>query len=185
MKGLQKGNTMATADSRQLREPVRFDPNVPQTVTIESTGTAQPGRDGPEFRYMLEGGKIMWVAEEAHKQIERAKRTDPQGDTFTITKRKSGRAAATWEVVQHADEPQPAPAPRPAPAAALAPPRQAQLPAQGEPYSTTLYTCLCAAMRDAQAAEAFAAQIGRPVAFETADVRAMAATLFIHATGGR
>jgi hypothetical protein len=46
-----------------------------------------------------------------------------------------------------------------------------------------MYTALCAAIRTAAAAEDFARQIGRAVAFETADVRAIAATLFIHAEG--
>ena len=182
---------MAASAAAAVRDRVAFDANTTQTVTIESTGTAQASRDGtPEFRYRLAENKIMWVPPEVHEQIVRALQTEAEAGTFSITKRKRGNQAATWEVVQHADEPKqqaepPRCAPRPAPAAALAPPRQAQLPAQGEPYSTTLYTCLCAAMRDAQAAEAFATQIGRPCAFETGDIRAMAATLFIHATGGR
>jgi hypothetical protein len=187
--------TAAAAGPRALRDRVTFDPNAPQTVTLESAGVEQPGRDGtPEFRYMLEGQRIMWVAEEAHRAIERAMQTDPQSNCFSITKRKSGRGAATWEVIQHADEPAaytpPASQPRPAAAPPAAQParaadlqtQQRQLPAQGEPYSTTLYSCLCAAIRDAQEAERFSQQIGRAVAFETGDIRAMAATLFIHAT---
>ena len=186
----------AAAAPRQLRERVSFEPNLPQTVTLESAGVEQAGRDGtPEYRYMLEGARIMWVAEEAHRAIERAMQTDPQSNCFSITKRKSGRGAATWEVIQHADEPAaytpPASQPRPAaarPAPQPATPaststRQQRLPdATAEPYSTTLYSCLCAAIRDAQEAERFSQQIGRAVAFETGDIRAMAATLFIHAT---
>ena len=186
----------ATAAPRQLRERVSYEPNLPQTVTLESAGVEQAGRDGtPEFRYMLEGGRIMWVAEEAHRAIQRATQADPQSNCFTITKRKSGKNAATWEVIQHADEP-PAytpPASQPSPAAARPAPqpatpantstRQGGLPdATGEPYSTTLYSCLCAAIRDAAEAEKFAQQIGRPLGFDTGDIRAMAATLFIHAT---
>jgi hypothetical protein len=57
------------------------------------------------------------------------------------------------------------------------------MPANG-PMSTTLYTSLCAAIRTAAAAEEFATSIGRRVAFETADIRAMAATLYIRATEG-
>lgn len=53
-----------------------------------------------------------------------------------------------------------------------------------QPYSASLYSALCAAIKVAQAAEQFGQQIGRSVAFETSDIRAMAATLFIHATGG-
>ena len=47
-----------------------------------------------------------------------------------------------------------------------------------------MYTALCAAIRCAHAAEQFAQHIGRPLALESGDIRAMAATLFIHATGG-
>ena len=192
---------MAAPATAAVRERVSFDANTPVDVTIESSGIEQASRDGsPEYRYKLEGNRIMWVSPEAHQQIVRAMQQQPDANSFTLTKRKRGREAATWEVVQHADAwpgyDQP-PAPRPAPVSqprpAVQPARSADLRTQqrplpeasGEPYSTTLYTCLCAAMRDAQAAEAFAQQIGRPIAFETADVRAMAATLFIHATGGR
>jgi hypothetical protein len=61
---------------------------------------------------------------------------------------------------------------------------QQQLPAMpGEiPYSASMYTALCAAIRAAAAAEQFSQQIGRPVAFDTSDLRTIAATLFIHPT---
>jgi len=59
--------------------------------------------------------------------------------------------------------------------------------AANQPYSTALYTCLCAAIRTAAEAERFAQSIGRPLAFETGDVRALAATLYIEMSkqGGR
>jgi hypothetical protein len=64
--------------------------------------------------------------------------------------------------------------------------QQQQLPHMpGEtPYQASMYSALCAAIRCAQAAERFAAETGRAIAFETGDIRAIAATLFIHATGG-
>lgn len=51
--------------------------------------------------------------------------------------------------------------------------------------STTYYTCLCAALRAAQAAEKFAAEIQRPFTLDSADIRAIATTLYIQAVGGR
>ena len=133
-----------------------------------------------EYRYMLAGHGIMWVPPAVHAAIQAATNGRYPAD-FEITKRKGDQ----WETVHVVDEPatppQPAarPTPPPAPPAAHAP------AATGEPYSASMYTALCAAIRTAAAAETFARQIGRAVAFETADIRAIAATLFIHAEGGR
>jgi hypothetical protein len=194
---------MAAAATRQLRERVTFDFNAPIEVTLDGAGIEQEGRDGPEFRYFLEGDRIMWVPPEAHIQILRAIADDPQAQAFTITRHKSGRGAASWEVVQHSDEPanwtppdrDPAPPRTTSQAKPGALPPQMQQPAPRQqqpaptaangPMSDTLYTCMCAAIRTAQAAEKFAQEIGRPVALDSADIRAMAATLYIHATGGR
>jgi hypothetical protein len=190
----------SSSNSSNLREKIAFSFNLTYKVTCETQGTEQEGRSGPEFRYFLEDRKIMWVPPEAHEQIQRATGGEPTGESFEITRRKTGRDSAAWEVVHVADElpdfapPEalqpraparrqatPAPAARPAaqaPAAAPATP-----PANG-PMSATLYTALCAAIRTAAAAEEFARQIGRAVAFEASDIRAMAATLYIQATAG-
>jgi hypothetical protein len=180
---------MATAAATNLRERIPFNFNLPYELTLESSGTEQEGRNGSEFRYFLEGRQIMWIPPEAHALIMRATGGEPIGETFSITRRKTGRGAAEWEVVHHDDsppDPEPAPpaqrqqAPAPQPTARPA----AQPAAANGPMSDTLYTSLCAAIRTAAAAEAFAQSIGRPVAFETSDIRAMAATLYIHTTGG-
>lgn len=189
---------MAAAAATNLRDRVAFNFNEPQTITLEGEGVEQAARDGSsEFRYKLEGNRIMWIAPEAHVQILRAIADDPTAQAFTITRRKSGKGAATWEVVQHSDEPatwtppdrQPAPPARTTSQAkpgALPPQMQQPAPtAANGPMSDTLYTSLCAAIRTAAAAEKFAAEIGRPLAFETSDIRALAATLYIHATGGK
>jgi hypothetical protein len=129
---------------------------------------------------MAHGNKIMWVPTEVHEAIERANAGWPA--TFEITKHKNG-----WLTVHVAEEPAPPPAARPAPrAAGPLNTAQQQIPHMpGEaPYSASMYTALCAAIRCAQEAEKFAREIGRAVAFETGDIRAIAATLFIHATGG-
>jgi hypothetical protein len=147
-----------------------------------------------EYRYMLEGHAIMWVPEEAHRAIVRTGAAFPLA--VEITKHRNG-----WEVVHLVDEPaaangygqasptsarpaQPQPAARPARGPLDT--AQQQLPhTPGEqPYSASMYTALCAAIRTAAGAEKFAQEIGRPVAFDTADIRAIAATLFIHATEG-
>lgn len=168
----------------------------------------------PEYRYFLRDRKIMWVPPDAHAAIVRAVGDSGQfhGAEFQITRCKRGRSAATWTVEQIAEEPpaaqelantstapqsRPAPAgdyertaqgwtyrepPRPAPTPAPAAPQQQQQ--QQQPANDAMYTALCAAIRTAAAAEQFAAQIGRPIAFDTADVRAIASTLYIRATGG-
>jgi len=196
---------MSAASSSTLRERITFDANTTVTVILDGIGTEQAGREGPEYRYFLQQHRIMWVPPEVHAQIERA--GGNTGSTFEITKKKHGRYAATWEVVEVADEPpsagygeaSPTRQANPQPAAARPAPtpvkpaangntstRQQQLPeTSGEPFSASMYACLCAAIRVSAEAEKFAQQIGRPLAFETGDIRAMAASLFIHANGGR
>jgi len=189
----------AAAATNNLRERISFRQDVPQEVTLEGNGTPTPqeGRDGiTEFRYFLQGRKIMWISADAHTRIAQAQAGE--GATFAISKHK---APKPWSVVHIEDEPATAqwqppdqqPAARPAPPAPPARPRQeasagqpqqAAMPAEA-PYSTHMYTALCAALRVAAAAEDFARKnLNRAVAFETADIRAIAATLFIHATGG-
>jgi len=190
----------AAAATNNLRERISFRQDVPQEVTLEGNGTPTPqdGRDGiTEFRYFLQGRKIMWVSAEAHARIAQAQAGADA--TFSLTKHK---APKQWSVIHLEDEPagwtapdqqpappparpQAAPPPRPRQEASAGQPQQAAMPAE-TPYSTHMYTALCAALRVAAAAEDFARQqLNRAVAFDTADVRAIAATLFIHATGGR
>lgn len=185
----------AAANTSNLRERIPFTFNLPYEVTLESSGIEQEGRNGLEFRYFAEGRQIMWIPPEAHALIMRATGGEPIGETFTITRKKTGRDSATWEVAHHDEGPPLTPpevayAPPPTPrqqkgASPLAPPASPPAPdvANG-PMSSTLYTALCAAIRTAAAAEKFAAAIGRQVAFDTADIRAMAATLYINATAG-
>jgi hypothetical protein len=177
----------------QPRQRITFRQGVTQQVTIETEGVLQPGIAGDEYRYTASNHRIMWVPPEVHHAIQASGADLPA--TYEITKGKSG-----WLTVHLADEP-PAPqpiasAPRRAPTPAAAAPREPQprdLPAappklpglqDEQPYSASMYTSLCAAIRVAAAAEEFARSIGRAIAFETGDVRAIAATLFIHATQG-
>jgi hypothetical protein len=179
---------MATAAAPQLRQRISFRNNQTQTVTLEAPGVEQNGINGPEYRYRVEGNAIMWVPPEVHQAIEQARAGWPA--EFEITKTPKG-----WLTVHIANEPPaPQPAPQPAPTATREPrpgaltgnPQQqstAHQPGE-EPYTATMHSALCAAIRCAAAAEDYARSIGRALAFETGDVRAIAATLFIHATQG-
>lgn len=199
------------AAPQQLRDRIQFEWNESQTVILEDSGVPQEGRNGPEFRYFLADHCIMWVPPEVHAQIQRHTQTYPF--ECVITRHKTGRNQATWTVERLEDEPpeahqqpapQPAARPRKQPAAARpapAPDTAAQpqtapptLPSTQQPpaamprtaeYSNAMYTALCAAIRCAMEAEKFAQQIGRPLALESSDIRAIAATLYIHATGGK
>jgi hypothetical protein len=184
------------ATATTLRDRVTFRQNEKQSVTADGPGTAQQGNNGTEYRYMLDGHRIMWVPEDVHRAIEAAaQQTAGNGGSgwpiaLEITKRKD----APWEVVHLVDEPRPAlgygkPSPTSArPATAPPPAKPAPRPApptgDAQPYNAGMYTALCAAIRTAAAAEEFARSIGRAIAFETADVRAIAATLFIQGTKG-
>jgi predicted glycosyl hydrolase (DUF1957 family) len=195
----------SNGSGNRMKEKFAF--NVPTLVTLDSEGTEQPNGEGqPEFRYFLADHKIMWVPPEVHGAILDLRATE--GDTVVITRHRDGRDQA-WEVQPYTRESSAAAAIRntatapasraplasqprrsrnePNTAAGLPAPAQQQLPGAPEeqPYSASLYTCMCAAIRVAAEAEKFAQSIGRPLAFETSDIRAMAASLFIHQQGGR
>jgi len=191
--------------AQPLRDRISFGTNQPTEIQLERGGSPSEStaRDGSsEYRYFLAHHQIMWVPEDVHQAIQRDQ-AGPDGQ-FAVTKH---RAPKPWTVI-HLDATEPAagwtapdqqpapPAPpaRPAPAPVAAPrPRQEPTPAQPQqqslpaeqPFSTSMYSSLCAAIKTAQAAEEYGQHIGRPVAFDTSDIRAIAATLFIHATGGR
>ena len=193
------------AAAQTLRERISFKQDVPVEVQLDGDGnpTETTARDGSqEYRYFLTGHQIMWVPAEVHAHLTGM---SPNA-LVVITKHK---APKTWTTVQIEDEPQdaapaapahrestddrvaravanvPRPQPQPAQRGPINTSQQQlpQLPGE-EPYTASMYTALCAALRCAQAAEQYGQQIGRSVAFQTADVRAMAATLFIHSTGG-
>jgi hypothetical protein len=83
------------------REKVTFPPNIPTQVLVDGSGTLQESASGaPEYRYFLEGNRIMWVPPEVHQYIAAAlaSGSGDQREAFTITKQKQGRTAATWSV---------------------------------------------------------------------------------------
>jgi hypothetical protein len=173
---------------QQLRTRITYRQDQTQAVRVEGPGVEQAGVKGLEYRYTLAGHGIMWVPPAVHAAIQAATAGHYPAD-FEITKRRGDQ----WETVHVIDAPAaPPPAARPnaterALAAITAPPAQPNLPGTttAEPYSGSMYTALCAAIRTAAAAETFARSIGRAVAFQTGDIRAIAATLFIHAQEGR
>jgi len=167
-----------SAAAQQLRERIGFTGNTPMEIQLEGDGNPaeQEARDGStEYRYFLAGRRIMWVPAEVHQAIQRAQAG--ANAQFALTKHK---APKPWTVIHLDDEPA-APQPAPSPAKPQSQPRTVA----SEPEPTTMYTALCAAIRIASEAEKYAQQIGRPLAFETGDIRAMAASMYIHATGGR
>jgi hypothetical protein len=182
------------------RNKIMWGANQTHTVTIESAGTIQEGQYGPQMRYNLTENAIMWLDPAASDQIERATHGDPRETTWTISKRKAPNGRITWQCVQHEQPPnepanhapapqaKPKPAPRPAAAPAEITPQPSQAaipPTDGDPWSASMFQCLCAALRVAKSAEEYSVRIGRPLALDSDSVRAIAVTLFIHATGGR
>lgn len=197
------------------REKVTFSPNIPTQVILDGPGELQPSKNGDqEYRYFLDGQKIMWVPPEVHTQIQR--HGAREGDAITITRVKAaGRTASTWEVEHEAEEPaeaairsaETAPASRtPLPAAirhaeaariAQRRPQPPQLPppliaADAQelaitPLHAQLFGSLAAAIDAAHDAEAYAQAHGLLVRFTAEDVRALAITAYIQTTrsGGR
>ena len=197
------------------RQKVTFAPNIPTQVVLDSEPTMQQNASGAEeWRYFLAGEQIMWVPLEAHQQIQDAGAVE--GDSVVIEKRKRGKEAANW-IVTTEPEPdarqalrnattapasrQPAP-PRPTrgdnalPARGLAadpipqPPTPDARQAVEESLTAAdlLAGALAAAIDAATEASDYARRKGLALAWTAADIRAMAATLYIERAkhhGGR
>jgi hypothetical protein len=169
------------------RQRISFTKDRPVDITLDETGKPTPStnREGePEFQYFLTEDRIMWVPPAVHDAIQRAQAGEHA--SFALTK----HTTKPWSVVHLEDEP-PA-AQTPTHTAVVSRPRAAQTPTQSQPEmqsdamngSQALYACLCAAIRTAHAAEAFALKIGRPLVFQAADISAMGHTLYIQHNGG-
>lgn len=177
--------------------------------------TEQPSRNGDqEYRYFLRHYSIMWVPPEVHDAIQRAQAgpnacfaltkhrapkpwsvvhledepataatqptpiSQPRQQRYNPPQSEEAGALAAQRAMQ------PAPTPAAQQPAPLAPPAQLA-PTEKQPDTRAYYTALCAAVQTAAAGEKYAQQIGRPVAFDSADIRAMATTLFLEQQGGR
>jgi hypothetical protein len=170
---------------------------MPTQVVLDGKGQMQEGRGGPEYRYFLDGEKIMWVPPEVHGQIEEAGAAGRiDGATpITITKEQSKRGAPVrWRVEvgpaiaqrPHTAGPRPDGKPYPNPTAAgRAPQPAAQLAANAPELPVTHADLMAQCIKDAidllRGAKSYAPEI----VWDTQDVRCLAASLFIAQTGGR
>ena len=193
-----------------MRTKVTFPPNIPTQVILDGPGELQRSASGAdEYRYFLGDDQIMWVPPEVHQQIESAQASE--GDMLTIERVKRGKAAATWTVEHHQEEPTAAnlrntataPSSRaPSPQQRTAAARPQPTPANGgggysatdQPAQTAelpltasdrLAGALAAAIDAAAEATTYAQRRNLQLAWTAADIRAMAATLYIdHRNGG-
>lgn len=153
--------------------------------------TATGARAGDEVaitkRETLAGGRksIQWEVEKVEDESH-----EPEQNP------RNWAAANRHEMQPPREEPRQAPAPRTT--AAPAPPLEQQLrqslnlpTATTESWEATsaaapnqIALAMCAAIRATQFAEAYGARIGKPVAFGTEDIRAIANTLYISQTRG-
>jgi pyruvate/2-oxoglutarate dehydrogenase complex dihydrolipoamide acyltransferase (E2) component len=173
----------------ELREKVEFPLNVPREVVLQyGDGVEQNGRYGPQFRWSLEGDKIMWVDPAVDEQLH--KLGAKPGAAFLITKRElkqGARRATSWSVERAAKENTAtggAPAVNVSATPATEPTKNAVQPQAntGEPVSSFgLEAALSAAIIAAQKAEKYAADHNYSLRFTAEDIRAFANTLLIGA----
>lgn len=188
------------------RTKVTFPANIPTQVILNTLGDLQASASGEdEYRYFLDPDQIMWVPPNVHQAIH----AEPigAGDAITITRHKRGKEAATWTVehdsqaeraqakahgYSHAPSPtappqrQPAAQAPPARPLASAPQRTAPQPAVGlaDELPITAADRMAGALRDAIDLTRGARQYEPSIQWTAADVRAIAATLFIAAEKG-
>lgn len=180
MNNQQQTNGSASGAAPQ-REKVSFQTNIPVLVQLEfdPPTQAREGRFGDQFMYFLAENRIMWVDPEVHQEIVRTGAA--AGSELAICKRElrnAGRKHIQWEVVLQQEEPaQPAPAQRPAASAAA--PRSAPRPSRPvtDLVSGNLMTAALKQAMEACEQAGFEAR--------TEDVRALAITIYIAATGGK
>ena len=189
-----------------LREKVTFETNLPQTLILEFDPPSEPreGRFGPQFMYFMGGGRILWADPPLHAAI--VKSGAGAGEEIAVCKRESrpwpgAKKHTAWEVETAATAARRAPeaiaataAPTPQPAAATPPaatpaaPHAAPTPAKRAPATPAVEisgrisgNLMTAALQQAlEACEQSGFSDARPD-----DVRALAITIYITATGGR
>jgi hypothetical protein len=191
----------------QQREKISFEPNAPQTLTIEWTPEARPGRYGQQFMYKFKGDKIWFADEEVHLLIEQALGRQPvAGDTLTIMKAtvrnpQTNRQQIEWQISQERGILGTPPATK---TQSAAPPpsvwhpnqqQQRQQPQQRQaatPIGTQddspaikrdptsqLAAALFCAFDALSMLSSYASEHGYPLNFNTGDVRALASTMII------
>jgi hypothetical protein len=105
--------TNGTTNGNGLRKKITLGSlpaNTANMLTLESEGIEQTGRTGLQYRYMLSGGKIMWVEPGQHDMIQRT--GAGEGDTIKIVKRETRngnrKGPLDWQITlasQQEDEP--------------------------------------------------------------------------------
>ena len=105
--------TNGTTNGTGLREKITLGSlptNTANMLTLESEGVAQTGRTGLQYRYMLSGGKIMWVEPAQHDLIQRT--GAGEGDTIRVLKRETRngnrKGPLDWQITlasEQEDEP--------------------------------------------------------------------------------
>jgi len=178
-------NTNGGGAAAPQREKVTFATNVPQILTLEFNPPteARDGRFGDQYMYFLGDGKIMWADPPLHEEIVRS--GAKAGSEIGICKRElrnAGRRHIQWEVGLVEEEPAQPPAAIARPAIVSAPRATAPPPirAGSERIAGNL---MAAALKEA--IEAVDAMEGSGFNFDTSDVRALAITIYINATGGK
>lgn len=175
-----------------MAEIIRFDLNIPQTVTLKYAGGKEvEGRYGNQFMYSLADGRVMYVDPDVAAKI--TEQAIAPGQPFAICKReiKQGRSRRIeWQVVRVEDAGQTGQigqAERGAPPARAAAPSATTRTADANstaPRSSTIASqmmgsALVAAIDSLLIAEQYGKKQGMELQFEEEDVRAVAATLFI------
>lgn len=86
----QTNGTTNGTNGNGLREKITLGSlpvNVPNYLTLDSTGVAQEGKTGLQYRYMLNGNRITWVDPAQHDLIQRT--GAQEGDTIQVIKRET------------------------------------------------------------------------------------------------
>jgi hypothetical protein len=164
------------------RDKVTFAINVPQVLTLEFNPPtdAREGRFGDQFMYFLGENKILWADPPLHEEILRS--GAKAGSEIGICKRElrnAGRRHIQWEVGVVEDEPAQPPTAVARPAIVSRPRATAPPPirAGSEHIAGNL---MAAALQQAIEACELSGFDARPE-----DIRALAITIYIHATGGK
>ncbi len=172
---------MATLTLTPNHPPLRL--TLKQKSPIE-----KPDRTGMRYLYLLTGGDGIYLPPLAHAEIQ-SLRPEP-GEAFLLGSKVGQGNALEYFTERCQPNAEPAPERKPPLSArgAVSIPIDPTIsipPDLTTPESVRLFTQLVATIRAVKAAEVFAESIGRPVRFESADIRAMANSAFINEQQGR
>lgn len=167
---------------RGPRERLSFRLNQPQLIELEDAqfqGDEQASHSTGEIehRYWLTEHRICWVPSNVHDAIQQhngSGNSTQQRGRYVVTRRKD----RPWDVRPVTDPTLTVPAPPQA-----KPAQQQPAAPQAKPLAqpSLMGAALCRALDAAIEAERYAASLGRPLSFDTQDIRAIAATLYIQA----